>query len=242
MSIKMAFQQPFIEAVAFFRDKLNIPTEKWDDLWQDQHAKGFMIAGAQKAELLADFREAVDKAIDQGVTLGAFRKDFDNIVARHGWNYKGSRNWRSEVIYRTNIRTAYAAGRWQQLTDPEVLAQQPYLEYRHGDSLHPRPQHLAWDGLILPADDPWWQSHYPPNGWGCKCKVLSAGLRNLERAGKSVPDSAPDLEIDPATGIPAGIDEGWDYNVGQAAEKSHQILEDNLQTARARLRGDIQGA
>ena len=239
MDLKLAFQQPFAEAVAFFLAKLNIPTERWDDLWQDQHAKGFMIAGANKAELLADFREAVGKAINQGVTLADFRKDFDSIVKKHGWNYKGSRNWRSEVIYRTNIRTAYAAGRWQQLNDPDVLEQQPYLEYRHGDSRHPRPQHLAWDGLILPADDPFWQSHYPPNGWGCKCKVLSAGPRDLERAEKAAPDLAPDLNIDPETGIPDGIDKGWDYNVGQAAEKSFSILEDNLQKARGRLQGEV---
>ena len=238
MDLKRAFQQPFLEAVAFFRKKLNIPTERWDDLWKEQHAKGFMIAGANKADLLADFREAVDKAIAKGVTLRDFRKDFDAIVKQHGWNYKGNRNWRSEVIYRTNIRTAYQAGRWQQLTDPDVLATQPYLEYRHGDSRHPRPQHLAWDGLILPADDPFWQSHYPPNGWGCKCKVLSAGPRDLKRAGKSTPDSTPPVEIDPVTGVPAGIDKGWDYNVGQAAEKGYQILKDNLAKALARLRGE----
>ncbi|MCF6267624.1 MAG: hypothetical protein L3J57_13925, partial [Desulfuromusa sp.] len=95
----------------------------------------------------------------------------------------------------------------------------PYLEYRHGDSLQPRPLHLAWDGLVLPADDPWWQTHYPPNGWGCKCKVFSASQRDLERAGKSVPDTAPTIEIDPKTEAPLGIDKGWAYNVGQAAQK-----------------------
>jgi hypothetical protein len=109
------------------------------------------------------------------------------------------------------------AGRWRQMTDPEVLAQRPYLLYRHGDSRVPRPHHLAWDGLMLAANDPWWKTHYPPNGWGCKCRVFSVGPRDLDRMGKSGPDRAPESPIDPETGAPVGIDRGWDYNVGEAA-------------------------
>jgi hypothetical protein len=41
----------------------------------------------------------VDKAITGGTTLEDFRKDFDRIVAKHGWDYNGGRNWRSKVIY-----------------------------------------------------------------------------------------------------------------------------------------------
>jgi len=211
------FDLPFDEAIEFFLRKINVPTLRWDDLWKEEHAKGFMVAGAYKDDLLADFREAVDRAIDRGVTLQEFRKDFDSIVKRYGWSYHGTRNWRSELIYSTNIRTAYMAGRWKQMTDPEVLAQRPYLVYRHGDSRVPRPIHLAWDGLVLPANDPWWKTHYPPNGWGCKCRVFSVGPRDLKRMGKSGPDEAPDSPIDPKTGAPVGIDRGWDYNVGEAA-------------------------
>lgn len=30
--------------------------------------------------------------------------------------------WRTKVIYQTNMTTSYAAGRYQELTDPEFLA------------------------------------------------------------------------------------------------------------------------
>lgn len=211
------FGLSFKKQESFFKGKLNIPTRKWDDLIKDQHAKGFMVAGAYKADVLSDFRDAVDKAITKGTTLEEFRKDFDNIVKTHGWSYNGSRNWRSEIIYSTNIRSSYAAGRWAQLTDPEQLQVMPYLVYKHGDSRNPRPQHLAWDGTILPADDPWWDTHYVPNGWGCKCKIYGATRSEYEKAksaGKGEPPASP---IDPKTGAPVGIDKGWDYNVGKAA-------------------------
>jgi hypothetical protein len=214
---------------------LNIPTQKWTDLWKEQHAKGFMIAGAYKADLLNDFRQAVDKAIVQGTTLADFRKGFDDIVARNGWSYKGGRNWRSEVIYSTNIRTSYAAGRWQQLQDPDVRKLFGYLTYRHGDSRVPRPHHLAWDGVTLPDDDPWWKTHYVPNGWGCKCKIFAAGKEDWEQAKAQGKGDAPLSPIDPQTGEPVGIDKGWGYNVGEAARSKYGILESAL----ARLPDDI---
>ncbi|WP_158302899.1 PBECR2 nuclease fold domain-containing protein [Syntrophus aciditrophicus] len=216
-ALSIVFKLPFQEQESFFKNKLNIPTARWDDLWKGQHARGFMIAGAMKADLLADFRTAVDKAISDGVTLRDFRKDFDRIVAKHGWSYNGSRNWRSEVIYSTNIRTSYAAGRWAQLTDPDMLKFYGYLVYRHGDSIHPRPLHRSWDGTTLPANDPWWDSHYVPNGWGCKCKVFAAGKDEWQAARKNGKGEAPPSPIDPKTGEPVGIDKGWGYNVGKAA-------------------------
>jgi len=230
MAIEAQLKKPFKEQLAFFRGKLNIPTERWDALWREQHARGFMIAGAMKAELLADFRAAVERAIKDGIPLREFRKDFDTIVKKHGWSYKGGRNWRSEVIYTTNVRQSYNAGRWKQLTDPDLLKIYPYLEYRHGDSLRPRPHHLAWHGTVLPADDPWWQTHYPQNGWGCRCKVLSAGPRDLKRMGKSGPDTAPPSPLDPATGAPVGIDKGFDYNVGAATQRSFKVLADKFES------------
>jgi uncharacterized protein with gpF-like domain len=130
------------------------------------HTRAFVVAGVTRADMLMDFREAVEKSITDGMTLKEFRNRFDTIVEKTGWIYKGGRNWRSRVIFETNIRTAYSAGRWKQMTDPELLKTRPYLIYRHGDSIHPRELHLSWDNLVLPADDPWWQTHYPPNGWG----------------------------------------------------------------------------
>lgn len=51
---------PFAEQIAFFRRKLNVPTERWDDLWQAAHDRAFVVAGAAKADLLEDLRGAVD--------------------------------------------------------------------------------------------------------------------------------------------------------------------------------------
>ena len=63
---------PFEEMIQFFRGKRPIPTERWNDLWRDAHDRGFMVAGAARDDLLADFHQAVTRAIEDGINLGRF--------------------------------------------------------------------------------------------------------------------------------------------------------------------------
>ena len=214
---------PFQESIDFFRGKLNLPTRAWNDIWEDMHARAFVVAGAMQQELLVDLRAAVDKAIVEGTTLQQFRKDFDSIVKKRGWSFKGDPGWRARVIYDTNVRQSYNAGRWKQIQ--EAKATRPYLLYRHGDSAYPRPHHLAWNGTVLPVGHPWWKTHYPQNGWGCKCKVFALSERDLRRLNLKVASAAPGGGsydwVNKKTGevmkIPVGIDPGFGYNVGEAA-------------------------
>jgi len=218
---------PFAEQAEFFRRKLNLPTDGWTDIYTREHDWAFVVAGANRDAIVADFRAAVEKAIAGQSTLEDFRKDFDRIVATHGWDYNGGRNWRSRVIYDTNLATSYAAGRWQQLQAA------PYWQYEHQDWVeHPRELHMSWDGLVLERDDPWWQTHFPPNGWGCQCKVRGLWSRDLQRLGKAGPDQAPAVNLlertigqrsinGPRTvRVPEGIDPGFEYAPGSTRLRS----------------------
>ncbi len=216
------FNRPFQEQLAFFRQKLNLPTERYDDILKEAHDRAFVVAGAMKADLLADFRDAIDNAIENGKSIGWFRKQFDAIVKRHGWEgWTGSdspqgRDWRTRVIYRTNLASSYAAGRWAQLNDPDLLKTRPYWEYVHNDTVqHPRPLHVSWSGMVLRHDHPWWQTHFPPNGWGCRCRVKAVRARKYE--GAEPPEDGVYTRKDRQGNnhvIPKGIDYGWDYAPG----------------------------
>jgi len=236
---------PFQEQITFFRDKVNLPTAAWTDIWEGMHARAFVVSGAMKEDLLTDLRGAVDQAITQGTTLAEFRKQFDQIVATHGWPYNGGRGWRTRVIYDTNLRQSYNAGRYHQVQ--QVKRTRPYVRYRHNDSVdHPRPEHVAWDGIILPIDDPWVSTHWPQNGWGCHCYMESLSERDLKRVGKSGPDTAPPIEWEEQTvgtrgptprtvRVPKGIDPGFAYNPGQAAW-GRQLSQEAMDTWRAQGR------
>lgn len=220
---------PFQQQIAFFRAKRNVLTESWTDVWQAEHDNAFMVAGANRIELVADFRDAVRASIDDGATLADFRKDFDRIVAKHGWDYNGGRNWRSRVIYETNLRQSYNAGRWNQLQ--QLKKARPYWRYKHSDAVeHPRPVHLSWNDKIWAADDPVWQAIYPANGWGCQCYVEALNARDLKRLGKTGPDPSPQLEwVDAVVGqrspggprvvrTVVGVDPGFAYAPGSSLD------------------------
>lgn len=204
----------FPAAEQYFRNKVNLPTQRWDDLKQGQHARAFVVAGATRDALLTDLREAVDAAISKGETLEDFRARFRDIVQKNGWtNWTGEGtkagfNWRTSVIYHTNMRTAYMAGRW------ETLKTFPYLRYQHNAVLHPRLDHLSWNGLIIATVDPWWETHYPPNGWGCRCSATGVSQQLLKAMGKRGPDPTPA----PSKGDPPPE---WAYNVGEADSGAH---------------------
>ena len=159
----------FEEQVKYFEKKLNLPTNSYLDVLGEEHDYFFMVAGANRNEVLTAFREAVDDAIANGETLEGFRKRFDEIVANTGWQYNGGRNWRTRIIYDTNVYGAYNRGRLAQHLDlVDVL---PYWEYHHHDNEHPREEHIALDGTILPATDPFWRYYYPIKAYGCHCTV-----------------------------------------------------------------------
>lgn len=215
---------PFKEQIEFFRRKANVPTNSYADIYNNEHDYAFVVAGANRNALLNDFRAAVDKAISEGTTLDEFRQDFAEIVEKHGWSYNGSFNWRTRIIYETNLNSSYQAGRYQQLRDTKF----PYLEYLHSDYVeHPRELHESWNHLVLDFNDPWWNTHFPPNGYGCQCRVRGRTKGDLKRMGKNGPDTAPVITcVDRVIGensgnprivrVPEGIDPSFEHIPGQS--------------------------
>lgn len=234
------FGIPPEEAQRWFREKGYKLAFDWREVYGAAHARAFSVAKATQLDVLADIREAVDRAISKGATLADFKKDLRPVLQSKGWWGEkeavdpkdgqskvvqlGSAN-RLKTIYETNLRQAQAAGRWERAE--RVKAARPYARYVHingstSDS-GSRAAHQAWHGLILPLDDPFWDTHAPPNGWGCRCKLQMLSERDLQRFNYVVARSAPKVElvtyVNERTGksmrVPKGIDPSFDYNPGK---------------------------
>lgn len=221
---------PFNEATRFFRGKdgVFIPSATFRDVQGELHSHAFMVSGAAHLDLLSDLYGAVQKGIDKGTTLQEFQKNFDEIVAKRGWDYRGDRAWRTKVIFETNLNTSYAAGRFAQMRDPDVMRDRPYWEYRIGFAVHHRPHHVELNGVVLRADDAFWATGYPPNGWGCHCWVKA--VTSDEAGALGINEKAPDYTPD----------EGWDHSVGHAWEKGFEaVMRDKLGTVPDQMRKDF---
>ena len=240
-----AFRLKFSEAIDYLKAKLPEGTHAWDDLAGPVHAKVFAVAGATKVDLVQDLHNAITRAIEQGYSIGDFRKDFDKTVQAHGWSYKGKRGWRTRVIYDANMRSAHMAGRWAQLQANKE--RKPYLQYLTAGDSRVRPQHRQWDGLVYPIDHPFWDTHYPPNGWGCRCTIRPRSADDVQEMGLSVQEHSPkmtsrmiannDGEITDI--VPNGIDAGWDHNVGKSWIAPEVALGQKLARLPIWLRGQM---
>lgn len=201
---------PFEDAIAHFQRKVRVPVTTYRDLPAQMHAKAFMVAGAANDALLADFQQSLLLAMKQGTTLAAFRDDFDRMVKAHGWQYRGEPGWRSAVIFNTNMRTANMAGHWKRMWEDREM--HPYLRYVQVQRPTKRPEHAVWHGVILPIEDPFWDTHFPPNGWGCKCAVQNVSNARMEAEGWQVSENVETF--------PGDVPEDWAYNVGKAERVS----------------------
>lgn len=220
---------PFAAALDFFRSKITLGTDRWDDLTDDEYDAFFTVAGA-KGSLLSEIRAAVDDAITQGLRPSEFRERFNQIA--DGW--VGQSDWRADLIYRTNLRTAYGRGRDEQQQDPEVRRLQPYLQFQHSDNANARPHHLALDGQIFLTDQ---VPFALPNGFNCGCRYTSLSQRQFERLGGNLSTltrgSSTSVTLPNGQQVTATIapEPGWDRMPGASRGAQRQAAIDRV-TAR----------
>lgn len=243
-------RQAFREQIEFLTQKRDKPTRFWTDARHGDHDRAVVVAGVTDMAMLEEFHAAVVEGA-RTYDVQGFAAEFDRLVEKYGWSYKGGRNWRIRTIFETNIRTSYMAGRLQQMRDPDVVKLRPFWQYRHADTRvpsDPREAHLAWDNLVLNWDDPWWDVHFPPNDWMCSCGVRTLSRGDLKRLGKNGPDQAPEIKRRSyrhrSTGetvmLPEGVGFGWDYMPGNLWERGlvpSALMEDALAVPTADPKG-----
>lgn len=223
------------EAMAFFSAKGLKPTFDWREMLAGEHVSSFTVAKMMDTDLLADVQASLADALAKGTP---YRQWADSIIptlqARGWWGRKavvdpmsgqiivaqlGSPS-RLQTIFRTNMQGAYAAGAWAQIENQAEVA--PFLLYDAVDDHRTRPEHAAWDGKVYPVTSTWWQDHYPPNGWNCRCGVIQLSQDDLDAMGMTAgtpPKAGTYSWKNPNTGkteqIPFGLDPGFNYNAGQ---------------------------
>ncbi|HWQ10704.1 MAG TPA: phage minor head protein, partial [Holophaga sp.] len=175
MPIELKLQPPQ-EAVEAFGARGLLVTSSWQSLWQEEHARAFTVANLARLDLLQDVHSAVDQAIKEGQDYRTFAKGLvPKLQAAGWWNQPVSEGKpltpsRLQLIYDANLRVSYSASQWQRIQT--LKKRKPYLFYSTMKDARVRPLHREWEGICLPVDHPWWKTHFPPNGWRCRCMVM----------------------------------------------------------------------
>ena len=237
------------DAAAYLRGKGFAFSWDWHDTLREAHDRAFVVAKMAEERLLEQTRGIVVRMMDEGRTIGAAAEELEEALRAAGWWGEGAAEGaavqlgsprRVRTILRTNLATAYAAGRYKRMD--ETRAARPYWQYVAVRDGRTRPSHAALDGKVWASDSPVWDTLYPPNGFNCRCRVRALTARRVERLGleagteERIEDHMVAAGRDSITGqaveIPAKRavwtepggaersfepDPGWSYNPGREA-------------------------
>lgn len=174
----------FDEAVEYFAGLFPVTEEIREALSEYAGERAWTIAGVAQLDIVLTVHESLLRAIELGTPLDEWKKEIADTLTE-AWGKADSA--RLETIFRTNVQTAYNRGRWVQMTEPAMLQLRPFwmydaiLDSRTSEICRPR------DRTVLPADDEWWQSNYPPLHHRCRSSVRTLRRKEAERIGVSKP-------------------------------------------------------
>lgn len=199
----------------------------YDEIMHDAHKKAFTVAKMMNLDLLKDTQASLAKAFKEGVGFDEWKKSVKPMLAKKGWLgnikvkdpktgeekeiYVGNRRLRT--IFNTNMRTAYAKARYES----QMQSLGEYFRYTAVLDGRTREAHRKLHGKTLPKTDKFWDTNYPPNGWGCRCKVQV--LTEAECVARGI------VPLADGSFLPQAAEKDFKYNPGKV-DKTDEILKD----------------
>lgn len=204
----------------------------YDEIMHDAHKKAFTVAKMMNLDLLKDTQASLTKAFKEGVGFDEWKKSVKPMLAKKGWLgnikvkdpktgeekeiYVGNRRLRT--IFNTNMRTAYAKARYES----QMQSLGEYFRYTAVLDGRTREAHRKLHGKTLPKTDKFWDTNYPPNGWGCRCKVQV--LTEAECVARGI------VPLADGSFLPQAAEKDFRYNPGKV-DKTDEILKDKQNKA-----------
>ena len=157
---------PNLEAANLVRAMRPVTREQYDNILPELRARVFVITGVEDQRVIEKVRDLVAQ-VPEGVDW----KDAKDAIAQEleaDLGEEGAQR-RAGVLLRHHVNQVYQTGRKQALQAQKGIF--THWEYLTVGDENVRDSHRELDGLILPADDPFWDTHFPPWEFGCRCRV-----------------------------------------------------------------------
>lgn len=208
------------EAINAFRRKVPMRAGEFNALTARERQRAFTVAQVTRGRVLQQVWDAASSAIEHGTDLEAFKRD---CAAQLIESWGGDRPGQIENVFRTNVLGAYSAGREAINNSPAVREARPYA--RFDDSDDDRECDICSDchGVVLPADDPWWDTHTPLLHFKCEC--IKTALSQEEAEDEGIDTRGPDVEADEGFGArPDESGDDWAPDLGNMPAELREAL------------------
>ncbi len=168
-SVELRFDLPPQEAIDYFKAKKIVRKKEFNQLSKEAQQSAFTVSGVYKEDVLRGFKEEIDTALREGATQQQTIKRFKAILSGDA-SQEMLGDYHLETVFRVNMGTAYDVGRRRGME--EVTDAFPFWEYHGVLDDRERPSHVALEGITLPANNPFWDTHYGHWEWGCRCVTI----------------------------------------------------------------------
>ena len=183
------------EAIKAFMSKKIMSPRAFGKLTDAYKLKSFTVTADIKVYMIEKIKGDLQAAISAGTTKKAFVKALGERF--DAWGVTRLKKHHAETVFDTNVLGSYAHGRFEQLSNPELAKLRPYWQYKTVGDGRVRENHAAMHNKIYPCDSSVWKSWFPPNGFRCRCGVIS--LTEEQAKEKGVTEGMPTVQPD----------EGW---------------------------------
>jgi SPP1 gp7 family putative phage head morphogenesis protein len=145
------------------------PDDLWEIDWNIEQAEAlqafdkeaFEVGEKISTQLLDDIKMQARKAITEGQSFSEFLKQVQMT------GYEPANPYHLRTNYSAAVNNSYKAGDWIASQNARDLF--PYLLYVAILDDRTRDEHEALHGYVMLADSIFWDTHYPINGWNCRC-------------------------------------------------------------------------
>lgn len=130
----------------------------------------FVFSGFKTAQSLGEAASWLRQADGTVKPFNSFLTDVRKVNEKYNERYL-----RAE--YEFAVGSAQMAASWAEV---EASGDSYNLQYRTASDERVRSSHQAMAEITLPPSDPFWDSYYPPNGWGCRCTAVQVRKAKYE--------------------------------------------------------------
>lgn len=172
-NLTAALFSPHEEAAATVASKPVVAREVFDQLLPELRARAFTVAGVEGANTVQRIKDEITD-FTRGQTADGEARTWDQAKAAivqtlDDANFSpAAAERRATILLRTHAFQAYQSANWKVA---QADADTTHLQYLATEDSHVRDSHLALNGLVFPKGDVFWNGHYPPWEWGCRCRV-----------------------------------------------------------------------
>lgn len=180
--------QPHQEAIDLIQGKPPVTRAVFDEMLPELRGRVFTVTGIEGANVLQRVRDAI-AGLPAGKTWDQAK---DDVVAELDPFLGEGAEGRAELLLRTHAFQAFQASNWRVAQEDVDTT---HLQYLATEDDRVRDSHLALNGIILPKDDPFWDEHYPPWEWNCRCRVRPMNPDLVDEARQQDEQRSPDDQL-----------------------------------------------